>query len=196
MKKLIGFWIGMAMAAAAMAVDGVPVPAVQWFINPATGKLVGYHNIVTHHDDAAFAGTATNNNASAGDVGEVIASTIATGSSVSLSTGTPANVTSVSLTAGDWDCTGVVDYTFGGTTSYTQVAQGISTTSATLGAQDTYTQFETVAAVPTAAFDPAWAVPTVRQSLAGTTTVYLVAKGTFTVSTLKAYGTIRCRRMR
>jgi hypothetical protein len=36
----------------------------------------------------------------------------------------------------------------------------------------------------------------VRLSIAATTTVFLVAQCTFTVSTLSAYGTIRARRMR
>jgi hypothetical protein len=50
--------------------------------------------------------------------------------------------------------------------------------------------------VPTAAVDPAFTTPVVRLSLAATTTVYLVSRATFTVSTLKAYGTIRARRVR
>ncbi len=139
-------------------------------------------------------GTATNDNAPAGDVGEYIMS--ATGSSISLSTGTTANVTSISLTSGDWDVTGAVDYTFGATTSVTDLIGGVSTTSATLGAQDTFTNHPLAASVPTAAFDAAYPLPVVRISLASTTTVYLVAQGTFTISTLKAYGTIRARRMR
>lgn len=140
--------------------------------------------------------TTTNDNAAAGNLGEYITATIATGASVTLTTAVTANVTSVSLTGGDWDCDGTVDYTFGATTSYTNLTQGISTTSITLGAQDTFTDFATAALIPTAAKDMALAVPTVRESLASTTTVFLVAQATFTVSTLKAYGTIRCRRMR
>lgn len=141
-------------------------------------------------------GTTTNDNANAASIGEVISSTIATGSSVSLSTGTTSNVTSISLTAGDWDCTGAVDFTFGATTNYTNLVGGISTTSATLGGQDANFDFETPGAVPTATADSTFVVPVVRESLASTTTVFLVTQATFTVSTLKAYGTIRCRRMR
>ncbi len=141
-------------------------------------------------------GTPTNDSAPAGVVGELLSATVATGSSVSLTTATTANITSVSLTAGDWDCSGTVDYTFGATTNYTGLQQGISTTSATLGAQDTFTSQVTAGNVPTAAIDMALPTGTVRVSLAGTTTVFLVAKGTFTVSTLKGYGTIRCRRVR
>lgn len=141
-------------------------------------------------------GTTTNNSANAGSVGELLSATIATGSSVSLTTNTAANVTSVSLTAGDWDCHAVVDYTFGATTSYSALQQGISTSSATLGAQDTFTSVVVAANVPGSATDSAMSTPLVRLSLSGTTTTFLVTKALFTVSTLKAYGTIRCRRVR
>lgn len=141
-------------------------------------------------------GTTTNDNAAAGYVGEYISSTIASGSAVSLTTNTTANVTSISLTAGDWDVTGVIDFKFGATTSYTNLQGGQSSTSATLGAQDSYFDFEAPATVPTAAKDMAFPTPVTRFSLSATTTVYLVAQATFTVSTLAAYGTIRARRIR
>ena len=144
----------------------------------------------------AIQGTTTNDNAQAGRLGEYVSSTIATGSSVSLTSGTTANITSISLTAGDWEVTGVVDYTFAATTSFTTLKFGISTTTATLGAQDTFGAFVAPASVPTAAADMAMGTPVIRLSLASTTTVYLVTSATFTVSTLKAYGSIIARRMR
>ena len=144
----------------------------------------------------AIVGVSTNSNASAGVIGEYATATIATGSSVTLTTATTATVTSISLTAGDWDVWGVVDYTAGATTSITNFRQGISTTAATLGAQDTFTSDSFAAMVPTAAIDLAKGSPTARISLASTTTVYLVANSTFTISTLKAYGSIFARRRR
>jgi len=145
---------------------------------------------------AGLTGTTTNNNANAGAVGEYVTATIATGASVALGTGVTSNITSISLTAGDWDVTGAVDFTFGATTSYTNLIGSVSTTTGTIGAQDSKFDFETPAAVPTAGADSTFPVPVVRFSLSGTTTVFLVAQGTFTVSTLKAYGTIRARRVR
>src|SRR5216684_1358028 len=114
-------------------------------------------------------GTATNDNAAAGKVGEYISSTIATGSSVTLTTNTTANVTSISLTAGDWDVTGAVDFTFGATTSYTNLIGSVSSTSATIGGQDSKFDFETPAAVPTAGADATYPLPVVRFSLGSTT---------------------------
>lgn len=143
-------------------------------------------------------GTTTNNNANAGAFGEYQAGTVAA-NTTSLSTGTTANVganTNITLTAGDWDCSGVVNFTFGATTSITNLAGGISTTTATLPAQDSYFDYETPAIVPTGTAVATWVVPTVRLSLSGSTNVFLVSQATFTVSTIKVGGTIRCRRMR
>jgi hypothetical protein len=135
-------------------------------------------------------------NATTGSVGEYVTATLATGSSVTLGTGVTSNVTSISLTAGDWDVRGVVDYTAGATTSITNQRQGISTTSATLGGQDTFSSNTTAAQVPTASVDDAIPTPVVRISIASTTTVFLVSNATFTLSSLKAYGTISARRVR
>lgn len=141
-------------------------------------------------------GVVDGSDAAAGKVGEYISSTVATGASVALGTGVTSNITSIALTAGDWDVSGAIDFTFGGATSYTNLTGGSSVTSATLGAQDSGFDFETPAAVPTAGSDQIWVIPTVRYSLAAGATIFLVAQGTFTVSTLKAYGTIRARRIR
>jgi predicted nucleic acid-binding protein len=66
--------------------------------------------------------TQTNDSAAAGKVGEFITSNIVVGSAVALTTGTAANVTSVSLTAGDWDVCGEVDLSTAATTNVTGVS--------------------------------------------------------------------------
>lgn len=139
-------------------------------------------------------GSVTNDNAAASMIGEYISATLASGSAVSLTTGTVANVTSISLTAGDWDVTGVIDTVQAATPSLFFIG-GVSTTSATFGAQDT-----SVGAIGNenliAGVDFAFAAPVVRFSLASTTTVYLVVKLVTTATGTTAYGTIRARRMR
>lgn len=146
-------------------------------------------------DASGIYGTPSNDDAAAGYLGEYKTTTVATGSSQSLTSPNALNVTSVSLTAGDWNVWGVVDYTAGGATTFTVMKQGISTTSATIGAQDTFTNLA-LAGTLAAASDMAQSTPVVRISLASTTTVYLVAQATFAASTLKAYGTIFARRVR
>lgn len=142
-------------------------------------------------------GTATNDDAVAGNIGEIIESTVLVGSAVSLTTATPADVTSISLTAGDWDVWGNIWYTPGATTSITIHQGAVNTTSATLptapGAGANYKVVE-AATVPNAIFGEF--VGQRRLSLSGTTTVYLVTQATFTVSTLAAYGYIGARRVR
>ena len=140
-------------------------------------------------------GTVTNDNANTGYVGEYVSSAVAAGSAVALTSTATANVTSISLTAGDWEVTGIVQYTPAAATSVTQLTQGSSSTSATLGAQGTFSKFVTAANILTA-IDPAWNLPVTRFSLAATTPIYLVTNATFSVSTLTAYGMIRARRVR
>lgn len=140
-------------------------------------------------------GTQTNDNATANYVGYIVSGQIAAGS-VTLSTGVTSNVISISLPAGDWDVRGQVDYRAAATTSITILKQGISTTSATFGGQDTFTQSVMAAVVPTASNDIGLPVRTQRISLATATTIYLVCNATFSISILGAYGTIEARRVR
>jgi hypothetical protein len=128
--------------------------------------------------------------------GEAIQSTIAVGSAVSLTTATSATITSITLSAGDWDINGQVDYRAGAATSITILTQGISTTAATLGAQDTFSRSVSAAFVPTASNDVGLPIRGQLFTLTATTTFYLVANATFTLGTLSAYGTIQARRIK
>jgi hypothetical protein len=147
-------------------------------------------------------GTATNDAAAVGYVGELTTATVAVGSAVALTTATPANVTSISLTAGDWDVDAQVDHNAAATTSITLLQIGISATSATLPTQaggsgigtDPLAIWRQAAAVPGGVLTTR--VGPVRVSLSATTTIFLVAQDTFTVSTMSAYGTLRARRVR
>jgi len=142
-------------------------------------------------------GTITNDNASTGYVGEYISSSLSSVSAITLTTATAANVTSISLTAGDWDVYGVVDFSLAGTTSAfgtNGYIGGVNSSSATIGATDTYFNFAVDLTSKTGTF--AFNVPTQRISVSTTTTIYLIAQATFSAGTTKAYGTIRARRMR
>ena len=135
------------------------------------------------------------------DLGTLVTSSIPAGSAISLTTATSANITSISLSPGDWDISGVIDFNPAGTTSVTNITASVSLTSATLSGQtggsglgtDPTMAWNQAAAVPAGLM--ALEVPTVRLSITKTTTVYLVAQATFTVSTMAAYGTIRANRV-
>jgi hypothetical protein len=135
----------------------------------------------------------TNDASQAGAIGEYVSSLIASGSAVSLTNATAANVTSISLTAGDWDVRGNVNFTET-TSTVTARSAGISTTSATLptdgsegycGVQSTVTSETNTITLPAK-----------RISLSTTTTVYLVGQATFSAGTCAGFGTLTARRTR
>jgi hypothetical protein len=145
----------------------------------------------------AVGGSITNDNASAGFVGQILTSVVGSGSAVSLTTATPANVTSLSLTAGDWDVWGHVCFEPAGTTTISAIIGSVSTTSGTLGTYPQQTGSSYLnGGTPGTSINPTQDAPHQRISLATTTTVYLVAQATFATSTLSAYGAITARRRR
>lgn len=156
-----------------------------------TGSQITKPNII---------GTATNDDASAGSVGEILTGSLASASATSLTTATTKTITSVSLTAGDWDVFAVGYLRVSATTSVTEYDCSISSTNNTgdfgvgnwVGNIGPATVYGTSAALG----DIVVTIPLVRKSLASTTTVYLVCAGTFTVSTMTSYGKITARRVR
>lgn len=125
-------------------------------------------------------------------VGTTVSKTVLSGSPVSLSTTVPSNVTSITLTPGTWELSGVVGYLPAGTTSITVRSGGTSTTSATLGAVGSKFVMATPAVVP-GAVGQEQLIPTTILTVVANTVVYLVASATFTVSTLGAYGSITAK---
>lgn len=148
----------------------------------ATPRIVGYQD---------------GSSASAGNVGEVISSAVAVGSAVALTTATPANVTSISLTPGDWDVTGNVNLTAASATTAAGALQagGISITSATLPTDGSEVQ-ELSVALTTTSFKTSIPVSRKVINVNAVTTVYLVAEATFTAGTIGAYGVLTARRVR
>ena len=164
-------------------------------VTPATAPLVVTTGNMTH-SGGNLPATATNDSATTGNLGEYQSSSVAQGSAVSLSTNTPTNITSVSLTAGDWDCRGSLARNPAATTSFTSWKSSLNTLSATDGslAAGTMSQQSLAANVVVGNFSQI--VGPVRFSLAVTSTVYMIADDTFTVSTNAGYGLLACRRVR
>jgi hypothetical protein len=145
---------------------------------------------------APSAGVTNGSNAAAGQVGEYISSTVLVGSAVALTSSTAADVTSISLTAGDWDVWGNVGFNPGGTTTYTALDGWINTVSATGPTQPGNGAAFGIQAPLTAGQAQLFPVGMTRISIASTTTVYLGAFATFGTSTLSAFGFIGARRVR
>lgn len=134
-------------------------------------------------------GNNTNTAPPTGFIGEIISSSA---TSVSISNGTPANVTSIDLTAGIWNISGIVANSYTG--SATALIMGISTNSAsftgtTRGIDQWQANISTSGGVITGT------IPTKRVTLSGTTTYYLVTQGAFTTGTASANGLISATRV-
>ena len=134
--------------------------------------------------------------AAAGTVGEIIASSVAVGSAVSLTSGASANVTSISLTAGSWAVYGSVATNPNAATTTSIINAGASLTSATIatypgtvgvtiGSGRCYIGTSHVAG----AFSIA-VLPVTILYLSGTTTVYLVMNVTFAINTNAGFGVL------
>jgi len=161
-------------------------------LTASTGAAT-FAGAVTANGQLIAKGTATNDSAAAGYIGEFASSTIASASAVSLTTNTAANVTSISLTAGDWDVY-ANGYFNGASATVTEWLVGISTTSASIDPPPTYTQIP--ASVTSWTDQAAFPVAMRRVSIASTTTIYLVSRAKFSAGTQNAFGGILARRVR
>lgn len=148
-----------------------------------TGKLSG-------------AGTATNDDAAAGVIGEVASCSLASGTPTALTTSTSKTICSMSLTAGDWDVTGVAGFIPASGTTQNAYSYSVSKTNnaqdAAVGEQG-YTALQGLAS---AGYVQGFTVPVRRISLASTTTVYLVSNANFGTSTCTGFGGLQARRVR
>jgi hypothetical protein len=151
----------------------------------ATSSAVTFAS-VAFSSTSGIIGSTTNDSAAAGSVGQLISDVASPGTS--LTSTVSVNGTSISLTAGDWDVWG--SCYFSGLTM-TLLTAGISQTSATLpdiglcgSIGGTSLQSSNIVALPQ------------RVSLASTTTVYIVANGTFTGSCSLNRANIYARRRR
>lgn len=132
--------------------------------------------------------------AAAGNIGELISSTVLVGSAVALTNNTAANITSISLTAGEWDVSGVAILNPGGSTVLTSVFGWINTVSATPPTPPGSGGYAAWAGSATASIIAQCVGP--RQlSLSSTTTVYLGILANFTSTAPGGYGFIRARRI-
>lgn len=169
----------MAITNAIVIYDGAKI---------ATSPVAGLSGIV---------GVADASSSSASYVGEVIRSNVpATGGSpVTVATATFVDITSITLTAGDWQIYGSIG--FNGTITGTQVGAFFATASGNVSTGIDLSENTIEQSVPpTAASDIILAMPTFRVNNNGSVTYYLKAFSLYTVGTLKAYGTISARRMR
>jgi hypothetical protein len=192
---------GTSPTIASPSISGATITSSS-YAGSVSATTLSASSTITPSQTAGIVGTTTNNNANAGSVGEYICAQVTNGGSptgcatntntpVSLTSGTASNVTSISLTAGDWDVSGNCAFVPTSTTNIGSVACSISTVSATNG------RYSQIPGLPVGNTAPTGiTAPLNRVSIAATTTVYLVSFGTFSASTLSSFGFIAARRIR
>lgn len=154
-----------------------------------------------------LAGVTDGSNAAAGNVGEYIANVVPFASGVSLTSGTPAQLATITLSAGDWDVTGevffaapatrVIDFYVG---FISNVNTGTFPGTSVPGDGFDYGQVQTDDSHATGGTS---AEPytinglTTRVNITSPLTLYLMGEATFTGSgTVTGYGALRARRRR
>lgn len=136
-------------------------------------------------------GVTNGSSAAAGSVGQIISSTV---SLVSLANATPTNVTSVSLTAGQWSCSGAIEFIPATSTITSAMLGSLSTVSATMGGVGA--RFELLVPFTTGAPVQSFPTPVVPINVSTTTTLFAVAQANFTTSTQTSNASISCLRVR
>ena len=145
---------------------------------------------------AQIIGTTTNDSAAAGDVGEYVEN-YASASNAPTSN-QYGDLTSITLTAGDWDVSGVLEYLINGAT-WSNVEIGITShtgndsTGLVLGSNWTTGQWASSSTTPT---QVSLVIPVFRVSLASSTTYYLKDISVYTGGPPTVYGRISARRVR
>ena len=136
-------------------------------------------------------GVTDGSNAAAGNIGEYLESVV-TGIT-SWVTNTGKNLTSLTLTPGDWDLSGSLGFNTASITGTGTLAQ-ISTTSA--GFDTSHEGQVELPTVPTTAGAVRLTLPTRRILISTNTTIFLVGRIIFSAGTPTAEGYLRARRMR
>lgn len=162
--------------------------------NAASGGALTATSL-TFTTTSGIIGTTTNDSAATGSVGQYQESVVLIGAAVALTSTIPRTITSITLSAGDWDVNGFIGFATGGTTTTTVIASGISTTNNAFPSPVDSSDMLLQCSFVTNAFNQ---IPcgVKRISLAAPTVVYLIAQSNFATSTCTAYGTIRARRVR
>jgi hypothetical protein len=192
------------LATTAFVGNSFAAPPAYGTTTPAAvhATTISASGLISPTSTVGIAGTTAADNAQAGSVGEFISSIVVAGSAVALTSGTPVNITSISLTAGDWEVQGDAYFTGGASTVGVYRAASVSQTTGTLDLNvPNYNIAPDYASTPFGtttgnASGLGVLTPMIRKSFASTTTIFLVVQAGFSVSTESAYGMLRARRVR
>ena len=145
-------------------------------------------------DGGQYLGNTAGTAPAAGYIGEQIRATVASGSAVALTSTVAANVTSIALTPGTWDVSGIVLFT-GNPTVSSAFFGSVNTTSATLGTTGDNSMPISLSTANFGLGDDGVTIPAWRVNISANTTCYLVARASFSLGSVSAYGRISATRV-
>lgn len=159
-------------------------------------KFVGAGSVWTGFAANQNFGIIDGSAAPSGYIGEVVTSTIASGSAVSLTTATVTEITHIDLSPGCWELRANLIFVGTGITS-TELQGLIATASGTsVTGQVTANTLFCTPFLEGGSTSTSGAIPTWQQNITSATSYYLKAKATFTVGTCTGYGSITATRIR
>lgn len=184
----LGTGVSTLMAGTSSGTVGLAGTTSPTFITPVLGAATAT-SIAFNPTTGGIVGTTAADAAGAGKVGEVITSAV---TAQAISNSTLTNVTSISLTAGDWEVYGQIVTVPNSGTTQTNVQCCINATSAT---RDSLSM-GAISTSLTASNSCGVQASPIRVNVSGTTTYYLVAYVAYASSTLTIGGSITARRRR
>lgn len=203
MKKILFILFFLPSLAGAVQYKYVQIPQTgTGTLQPSTtaGFFVSSGTVSTLYTSTltlfnGITGTITNDNALQGNFGEYLSSSDA-GNLAVLTNAQFVNIATITLTAGDWDISGVAGFSLNGATANGPVQLAISTFSAGTTTDQVEGDNQMSTTPPTSSAGTSISIPAWRRSLASTTNIYLKALGNFSAGTEEARGRISARRVR
>jgi len=142
-------------------------------------------------------GVVDGSNAAAGRVGEFLSAQVLIGSALALVSAATTNITSLALSAGDWEVSGNICFNINPAVTSVYLVATLNTVSATLPTRPNGGAFsEITTANASGNLIGSLPVSPLRVSLAAPATVYLISYATFIGGTVAAYGYLSARRVR
>ncbi len=176
-----------------VAIDDALINLGLWATGGATAKITK-----TLTPLAGIVGVTDASSATTGIVGEEIISTVSTYTNYT-TTVTYQNITSITLTAGDWDIDAFATFSSNAST-ITAGGNAIFAIATTTASATGAVEGKSIAYVPQAALlgtsFESISIPGVKVSISGSTTYYFTTQAAFTIGNPQYTGTIRARRLR
>lgn len=151
---------------------------------------------LTNNGKSVLKGTITNDSAATGYIGEYVSASVALGSPVSGTNGQYVNITSISLTAGDWNIDGQVEFDANGATYTAGPTGAVSAFTGNTTTDHVFGDNVRGTLAPTATAGTGVSINSWRKSLSSTTTIFLKFRSDFSAGTARGYGRISALRVR